>query len=160
MATRDLLSGPVTLSGAAQHSRDILLALEYPRQKEEFYARIESHGSLLRDAVAHHLGTRPSHVTISPQEYWRHGSFNLFVPIAMDPLARPGTPPFVSLRFPLPYRVRETLNLGNSDEKLNCEAATYAWILENCSNVPIPQLYGFGLSTKERVGARSWFSLV
>lgn len=33
---------------------------------------------------------------------------------------------------------------GNADEKLRCEAATFIWIQEHCSEVPIPTLWGFG----------------
>lgn len=55
------------------------------------------------------------------------------------------------IRFPLPYRVGELVCPGNSDEKINCEAATYAWIQENCPFSSKPQLYGFGLSTNQRV---------
>ncbi|KAH8729162.1 hypothetical protein BGZ61DRAFT_529415 [Ilyonectria robusta] len=33
----------------------------------------------------------------------------------------------------------------NVDEKLRCEAATYIWLQQNCPDVPIPRLFGFGL---------------
>lgn len=153
MTTRDLLSGPITLSAAIAKSRDVLHALQYPHQKGEFYDCMESHRPLLCDIVAHHLRTKSSDVTVSPQEYWRHGSFNLCIPVHIDPSARPTVPQFVMLRFPLPYRVGEAQNPGNSDEKLNSEAATYAWLREYCPSVPIPQLHGFGLSTNLRVCA-------
>lgn len=153
MTTRNLLSGPVTLSAAASKSRNVLHALEYPQQKEKFYERIETFRPLLADLVAHHLGTKPANVTISPQDYWRHGSFNLCIPVCVDTSAQPTLPQFVFLRFPLPYRVGEATRPGNSDEKINCEAATYAWLQENCPSVPIPHLYGFRLSTNQRVSA-------
>ncbi|EFY90683.1 hypothetical protein MAC_03263 [Metarhizium acridum CQMa 102] len=150
MTTRNLLSGPVTLSAATAKSRNVLHALEYPQQKENFYKRMETYRPLLADLVAHHLGTKPTDVTISSQDYWRHGSFNLCIPVHIDPSAKSAPPQFVLLRFPLPYRVGEVVRPGNSDEKVNCEAATYAWLQENCPAVPIPQLYGFGLSTNQR----------
>ncbi|KIA75690.1 hypothetical protein HK57_00505 [Aspergillus ustus] len=53
------------------------------------------------------------------------------------------------IRFPLPYKVGEDYRPGNADENVRCEAGTYAWMQENCPTVPIPQLYGFGLSTGE-----------
>ncbi|KJK87005.1 hypothetical protein H633G_09131 [Metarhizium anisopliae BRIP 53284] len=150
MTTRNLLSGPVTLSAATAKSRNVLHALEYPQQKENFYKRMETYRPLLADLVAHHLGTKPTDVTISSQDYWRHGSFNLCIPVHVNPSAKSAPPQFVLLRFPLPYRVGEVVRPGNSDEKVNCEAATYAWLQENCPAVPIPQLYGFGLSTNQR----------
>ncbi|KAK8149964.1 hypothetical protein G3M48_004908 [Beauveria asiatica] len=152
MTTRQLLSGPITLSDATARSTNVLHALRYPLLKQAFYERVESHRALLAEVIAHHLGTRPTAVEISTQEWWRHGSFNLCVPVHVhiDPVALLKVPEFVMIRFPLPYRVGETTRPGNSDEKLNCEAATYAWLRENCPSVPIPRLYGFGLSTNQR----------
>ncbi|KAJ5545186.1 hypothetical protein N7535_006432 [Penicillium sp. DV-2018c] len=51
------------------------------------------------------------------------------------------------IQFPLPYRIGEDHRPGNADEKVRCEVATYAWLQDNCPSVPIPRLYGFGLST-------------
>ncbi|KAH8719924.1 hypothetical protein HC256_000332 [Beauveria bassiana] len=152
MTTRSLLSGPITFTDAKARSVNILHALQYPSQKEAFYRRIEGHRVLLAEVVAHHLGIKTADVDISPQEYWRHGSFNLCVPVGfrIDYSAQPHVPKHVLIRFPLPYRVGEAEKLGNSDEKLNCEAATYAWLQENCPSIPIPRLYGFGLSTNQR----------
>ena len=155
MTTRDLLSGPVTLSAARAKSSNVLHALAYPQQKEDFYKRIERHRQLLADVVAHHLSTKSTEITISSQEYWRHGSFNLCIPtrVDVDRSVKSTVPQFAFLRFPLPYRVGEATKPGNSDEKVNCEAATYAWLQENCPSVSIPKLYGFGLSTNQRVSA-------
>ncbi|PYH46994.1 uncharacterized protein BP01DRAFT_414879 [Aspergillus saccharolyticus JOP 1030-1] len=55
----------------------------------------------------------------------------------------------VILRLPLPYRLGEEFMPGNGDEKVRCEAGTYAWLQKNCPDVPIPVLYGFGLSNGE-----------
>ncbi|KAM3468886.1 hypothetical protein MY8738_010197 [Beauveria namnaoensis] len=150
MTTRDLLSGPITLSAAKLKGSNVLHALRFPLQKREFYARIERQRHLLSHLVAHHLNTDLANVTISGQEYWNHGSFNLCVPVHIDNTADPTIPQYVIARFPLPYRVGEATNPGNSDEKIRTEAATYAWIHQNCPDVPIPRLYGFGLSTKQQ----------
>lgn len=152
MTTRNLLSGPITLSEAQGRDKNILHALQYPKQKEAFYERIEGLRPLLADAVAHHLCVKSAQVTISPQEHWLNGSFNLCVPVLVeaDETTKTTVPKFVIIRFPLPYRVGEATNPGNSDEKINTEAATYAWLQRNCPEVPIPQLYGFGLSTNKR----------
>ena len=50
----------------------------------------------------------------------------------------------VLIRFPLPYKVRESPCPGNADEKLRCEAATFIWMRENCPEIPIPHLWAFG----------------
>ncbi|EGX92473.1 hypothetical protein CCM_03846 [Cordyceps militaris CM01] len=158
MTTRDLLSGPITLSAAKLKSSNVLHALRFPLQKREFYARIERQRHLLSRLVAHHLNTDLASVTISGQEYWCHGSFNLCVPALVD---NASAPRYVMVRFPLPYRVGEATYPGNADEKIRTEAATYAWIHQNCPDVPIPQIYGFGLSTKQQfthVNHLPWWS--
>ena len=55
------------------------------------------------------------------------------------------------IRFPLPYRIGENTHPGNADEKVRCEAGTYAWIEENCADITIPKLYGLRLSTGQTV---------
>ncbi|OAA36406.1 hypothetical protein ISF_09952 [Cordyceps fumosorosea ARSEF 2679] len=98
MTTRNLLSGPITLSEAKSKSRNVLHALRFPLQKREFYARIERQRHLLSHIVAHHLNTDIASVTISEQEHWIHGSFNLCVPVLVNNAAA------VIVRFPLPGR--------------------------------------------------------
>ncbi|KAK3185373.1 hypothetical protein K4F52_005875 [Lecanicillium sp. MT-2017a] len=150
MATRDLLSGPITLSAAQAHSSNILHSLRYPDLKNAFYAHIESHRSLITDIVAHHFGVSASVVDVAPQAWWRHGSFNLGIPGRILAPVPVGVPALFFIRFPLPYRVGESTRPGNGDEKLRCEAATYAFIERYCPGVPIPKLYGFGLSNNLR----------
>ncbi|TQV92473.1 hypothetical protein V2A60_007161 [Cordyceps javanica] len=151
MTTRDLLSGPITFSAASRRSTNVLQSLLYPQRKLAFYSYIQERFELLAELVAHHLGTRPDEILVAPQAWWRHGSFNLCIPVRVNAdLEKTGLPQFVMIRFPLPYRVGEVTHPGNSDEKLRCEAATYAWIDENCPDVPIPKLFGFGLGTNER----------
>ncbi|TQW09942.1 Aminoglycoside phosphotransferase [Cordyceps javanica] len=134
MATRDLLSGPITLSAAQSRSSNILHSLRYPALKAAFYAHIESHRALITDIIAHHFGVSPSIVDVAPQAWWRHGSFNLGIP---GRILEPGmgVPAYFFIRFPLPYRNGELSRPGNGDEKLRCEAATYAFIEENCPGV-------------------------
>ncbi|KAM3547919.1 hypothetical protein ARSEF4850_009724 [Beauveria asiatica] len=151
MTTRNLLSGPITFSAANGRSTNVLQSLQYPRRKLAFYSYIQERVELLAELIAHHLGAKPSEIAVSPQEWWRHGSFNLCIPVLVKAdLKKTSLPQFVMIRFPLPYRVGEAAHPGNSDEKLRCEAATYAWIDENCPDVPIPKLFGFGLGTNER----------
>jgi hypothetical protein len=61
--------------------------------------------------------------------------------------------------FPLPYKVGESRNPGNVDEKLRCEAATFIWIHENCPEILIPQLWGFGLVGGQSVWQLNWYRL-
>ncbi|KAM0741640.1 hypothetical protein ACQRIT_004497 [Beauveria bassiana] len=155
MTTRSLLSGPITFSNAKGRAANVLEALLYPQRKLAFYDYIERRRDLVAEVIAHHFGVKPSEIQVSPQIWWRHGSFNLCIPFTIiakmtDPDVLPNVPPYAFIRFPLPYRVGEAAHPGNSDEKVRCEAATYAWMEENCPDVPIPKLFGFGLSTNER----------
>ncbi|KAG9250627.1 uncharacterized protein F5Z01DRAFT_629100 [Emericellopsis atlantica] len=160
MATRELLSGPITLSGAKEKGSNVIHQLEYPGLQRAFFQRLQSQCQLIRAIVAHHLGVDPAHCDVSPPEYWRRGSFNVCVPARVE-APDPGQPTFVMVRFPLPYRVGETTRPGNADEKLRCEAATYAWLQEHCPSVPIPHLYGVGLATGQQlthVSRLPWWS--
>ena len=150
MATRELLSGPITLSEAKGKGFNVVHQLKYPQHQEQFFQRLQSQCQLIRDIIAHHLGVDPAHCDVSSPEYWRHGSFNVCVPARVD-VSDQAQPKFVMVRFPLPYRVGETTRPGNADEKLRCEAATYAWLQEHCASIPIPHLYGVGLATGQQV---------
>lgn len=76
-------------------------ALQFIRQKREFYNHIDTRRHLLSDIVAHHLPTTSANVTISGQVYWRHGPFNLCVPVLVDNAANPTLPQFLMIRFHL-----------------------------------------------------------
>ncbi|KOS39868.1 hypothetical protein ACN38_g9284 [Penicillium nordicum] len=70
------------------------------------------------------------------------GSFNICI---LVDFYVPGQNKQLIIRFPLPYRIGDICYPGNADEKILCEAGTYAWLQTNCPDVPIPYLYGFGL---------------
>ncbi|QQK47979.1 Aminoglycoside phosphotransferase [Penicillium digitatum] len=81
---------------------------------------------------------------------WFRGSFNVCVPVTIENWKERQQPGLrVILRFPLPYRVGEGFRPGNGDEKIRCEAGAYAWLQQNCPDVPIARLYGFAMSTGE-----------
>lgn len=61
------------------------------------------------------------------------------------------------IRFPLPYKVGEFKYPGNAEDKLRCEAATFAWIQENCPSTPIPYLWGFGFPGGPSVSNPDYF---
>lgn len=97
--------------------------------------------------VAHHLGHgSPNQCHVAEHTQWCRGSFNLCVPVRID-----GHHRRVIFRFPLPYRVGEKVSPGNADEKVRCEAGTYAGLQQNYPSVPIPFLHGFGLANGQHV---------
>lgn len=147
-AVRALLHGSITLTEAKDNEKNILHMLEYPKLKDEFYNELSKSRYVIEGLVAHHLGLGQNACHVSEQQEWLHGSFNLCVPILVNKGFKQNR---VMIRFPLPYRVGEEFRPGNIDEKLRTEAGAYAWVQENCPSIPIPQLYGFGLSTGRKV---------
>ncbi|EER28632.1 hypothetical protein D8B26_001096 [Coccidioides posadasii str. Silveira] len=146
-----LLNEKITYSVAKEREVNILHQLGYYEQQNSFFSHLNDNRSWMKQIVAHHLGLPSSDVChIAERQDWLNGSFNVCVPVTIDNWKckeQPGNR--VLLRFPLPYRVGGASQEGNGNEKIQCEAGTYAWLQENCPEVPIPQLYGFALSTGE-----------
>lgn len=147
--TRRLLRDrEITYSAAKEQELNILHQLGYYEQQTKFFSHIHDRQNWIRAVVAHHLGLKSaSACRVAEEENWLYGSFNVCVPVSIDDWDGKR----VLIRFPLPYRVGEAVRPGNGDEKIRCEAGTYAWLQENCPDVPIPSLYGFALSTGETV---------
>ncbi|KAK2807024.1 hypothetical protein FQN50_005598 [Emmonsiellopsis sp. PD_5] len=151
---RRLLRGETTYSSVKDEEVNILHRLEYIEQQDKFFAALSRKQSWMKAVVAHHLGLQsPDSCSMASQEDWIHGSFNVCIPVTVSSgwQGKTQTGQRLMLRFPLPYRVGDAFRPGNSDEKLRCEAGTYAWFQQNAADVPIPQLYGFALSTGEAV---------
>lgn len=148
--TRQLLRREVTYSDVKDEEFNILHQLEYYDAQTQFFRRLYDKRDSMKVAVAHHLGLNSSsECYVSDTKDWLHGSFNVLVPVKINCWAGKQ----VLMRFPLPYRIGESFRPGNCDEKVRCEAGAYAWLQENCPDVPIPQLYGFSLSSGETVQA-------
>ncbi|PYI28058.1 hypothetical protein BP00DRAFT_459711 [Aspergillus indologenus CBS 114.80] len=143
--TRKLLRREIRYESAKEEETNILHKLEYYDKQLEFFSHLHNHQSWIQNTVAHHLNLNsPNLCHVSNIEDWLHGSFNVCVPVTIRPKGIR-----VILRLPLPYRVGEDFMPGNGDEKVRCEAGSYAWLQTNCPDVPIPELYGFALSTGE-----------
>lgn len=150
--TRRLLHEEITYSAAKEKETNLLHQLKYPEQKAQFFSLLQSHNDWIRAVVAHHLNVSVSACQVADSGDWIHGSYNVCIPVTVSgisPALQPGNR--LMIRFPLPYRIGEEFRPGNADEKVRCEAGTYAWMEENCPDIPIPRLYGFGLSTGEDV---------
>lgn len=144
--SRSLLHKEITYEEANSAETNILQQLGYPEERSKLYYLIYEHRDLIQRRVALHLGLRSaSACRIEDPKTWRHGTFNFCVPVTVDNERR------VLIRFPLPYRIGDKACPGNSDEKLRCEAATYAWMQQKCPGVQVPSLYGFALSTGQSV---------
>ncbi|RDW74445.1 uncharacterized protein DSM5745_07107 [Aspergillus mulundensis] len=149
MQTRCLLKGPITYSVAKEREDNILHQLQYHDARASFFSHLNANTDWIRRVVTHHLRLgSPERCHVSDSVEWIHGSFNVCIPVTIDRWNHQNQlGSRVMMRFPLPYRVGEAFRPGNGDEKLLCEAGTYAWLQGQCPDVPIPYLYGFGLST-------------
>ncbi|KAG5790580.1 hypothetical protein H9Q69_010364 [Fusarium xylarioides] len=145
--TLPLLKGKISLQDALGEDIDIVQELSYPEKRLQFWLHLFTQRQYIAELASRHLNVRLSDIRLGEVEDWIHGSFNACIPIhIISQSARAsGLPPRAIIRFPLPYKVGEASCPGNVDEKLRCEAATYIWLQQNCPDVPIPRLFGFGL---------------
>lgn len=149
--TLPLLRGNTTLESALEQEEDILLELGFPEQRIDFFVSLYSNRADVENIASYHLGLSPLETCrVGGVNEWVHGSFNVCIPLyvskqGQDPEKR------ALIRFPLPYKLGESRNPGNLNEKLRCEAATFIWIHENCPEISIPRLWGFGFVGGESV---------
>ncbi|KAK6951748.1 hypothetical protein Daesc_006271 [Daldinia eschscholtzii] len=142
MANLHTLRRGVSLEDALGEDDDILAQLRYPEQQKKFWALLEARKADIEALVRYHMGIDWCYVCTS--EIWKSGSFNVVLPILIRGKVW-GENERVYVRFPLPYKVGEAEYKGNVEEKLRTEIATYIWLQQNCPDVPIPALHGFGL---------------
>lgn len=114
-----LLGGSITLEEALDQEEDMLLDLSYPDSRIDFFVSIYSHRDDIAQLVSDNLGLGRCHqCRLGEVREWIHGSFNVCIPVYVELTKR------VMIRFPLPYKLGESVCPGNADEKLRCEAAT------------------------------------
>lgn len=155
--TLPLLRGRISLQDALTEDEDIIQRLSYPAKRLDFWLHHFRSRSQIAQVVSRHLNIPPSDFRLEGVEEWIHGSFNACIPITiLESTRHPRLPPRTIIRFPLPYRIGETINPGNVDEKLRCEAATYVWLQRNCPSIPVPRLLGFGFPGVQSVDHMSF----
>ncbi|OTB18818.1 hypothetical protein K445DRAFT_8841 [Daldinia sp. EC12] len=142
MADLSTLRGAVSLKDALGEDDDILAQLRYPEQQKRFWASLVTRKADIEALVRYHMGVDWCYICTT--EVWGAGSFNVVLPVLIRGKVW-GENERVYVRFPLPYKVGEAEYKGNVEEKVRTEIATYIWLQQNCSDVPIPKLHGFGL---------------
>ena len=148
---RRLLRGEITYSSAKDEETNILHKLTLWEERNKFFNHLYRKRGLIQTIAAFHLGlSAKENCRVAEPDNWLHGSFNLCIPIVIQGGNNRPDQQFI-IRFPLPYRVGETYRPGNADEKLRCEAGAYIWLQAHCPDIPIPYLFGFGLSTGQSV---------
>ena len=146
---RRLLRDEITYSVAKEDDSNVLHKLSLPDRRDAFFDHLERSRDVIHATVAHHLGIETTRCYAIHRKRWFYGSFNVCVAVAVDRTDPKGK--LILVRIPLPYKGGEAFRPGNGDEKVRCEAGTYAWLGANCPDVPIPHLYGFGLSSGQKV---------
>ena len=138
----------VGLRSWKQHSLTVVLSVQTDWLFPPFQKQDE-----IKQVVACHLGLKSNQsCRLGDFSEWMHGTFNVCIPVYISHWnRRPKNR--VLIRFPLPYKLGETLNPGNMDEKVRSEAATYIWMRQNCPETPIPYLWGFGIGNNLHVRA-------
>ncbi|KAK3315789.1 hypothetical protein B0H66DRAFT_575943 [Apodospora peruviana] len=92
---------------------------------QKFYGDLSRQRDVIEAVVRHHLklDDRDSCI-VATERQWIRGAFNVCVPIELAEVQYPGT----------------------VDEKMGCEVGAYVWMQEQCPDIRIPHLYGFGFS--------------
>ena len=151
-ATLPLLYGKMTLAEALDEEDNALFPLSYSRQREDFLFWIYEHREDFKALVSHNLGLAGGETCrFGEFREWKHGSFNVCIPVYIDHWRKYPGKKRVLLQLPLPYKVGESTCPGNVDEKLRAEAAAFIWIQDNCPDIPIPFLLGFGFPSGQSV---------
>lgn len=120
----------------------MLVNLRRPQLREEFFQYLENNRPLIASIVSQTLSLRAHQKCfIAERAEWKCGDFNVCVPVAVPHLRQR-----LMLRCPFPFMLGQSATASLMiDEKLRCEAGTYAWISQHCPQVPILKLWGFGL---------------
>ncbi|BCS25384.1 uncharacterized protein APUU_50095A [Aspergillus puulaauensis] len=137
---QEVLDGnPVSFAEALDRSDDILHKIDLPDKQRKFKDFLTDHKKEIEGLVKLHRNSRDADMLKSSG--WTYGRHSVCIPVRVK--SNPTTIHSI-FRVPLPYRVGEERRPGNADEKVRCEVATYLWIRENCPEIPIPHLYGYG----------------
>lgn len=122
---------------------DMLIHMEWDRLRKEFSEYLENETPTIEAIVAQHLNLRSHQAcrVASRSQWLDKGTFNLCVPVFINNwhMRR------VLVRCPFPHRLGGLHATALLEEKLRCEAASFAHLSRNHSRVPIPRLLGFGL---------------
>lgn len=145
-----LLNGDrIRFTSAQRSEQDIIQRIAWYREAVLATADLEQQNKQGRisSLVAHHLGIKDTQCRVEPTGKWPLGSFNQCVLISIRDVSIDAVSSRLLLRVPMANRLN-----GMVDEKMRYEVATYIWMQENCPDIPIPRLYGFGFPDSRHVG--------
>ncbi|KAJ4512100.1 hypothetical protein HRR83_006057 [Exophiala dermatitidis] len=121
---------------------NMLIHMEWDRLEEEFLQYLETERPTIKTIVAQHLNLKAHQTCSVAKRYeWMGGTYNVCIPVFISNWRARR----VLIRCPFPHRLGGLHKTTLMEEKLRCEAASFAWLSRNCPRVPIPHLFGFGL---------------
>lgn len=79
---RRLLRGEITYSAAKERETNVLHALGYWDQRNQYFKHLDEKRDLIQTAVGYHLNLASSdECRVSSRSEWLHGSFNVCNPV-------------------------------------------------------------------------------
>ena len=139
-----------------ESQRNMLVRGEWPRLDEDFKQYLCGHRHEIESIISHHLSLQAhQECTLQEPSKWLRGDFNTCIPVSISNWR----PKRLLIRCPFPHRLGALQSNNLLNEKVRCEAATYAWIAKNCPRTPIPCIWGFGLPDGASVCVRMSFSI-
>ena len=150
-ATLELDDGEHTYESAIKKDVNIINEARYPGARKQLFQKFWDQRGTIQGIVRHHLRLRDEDACIvkaKAKDQWIRGSFNVCIPVEIKSANFNKN---LLFRCPMPHKLAEARYPGTIDEKLSCEVGTYIWMQEQCPDIPIPQLYGFGFSDNRHV---------
>lgn len=142
------------MEDALEEEKNVINWASYGPATDKLYRKIWEARDTVAALVLHHMGVgRQANCIILPPDQWIRGSFNVCV--FAEVTSGTGEQRKAVFRCPLPHKLAESEYPGSVDEKISCEVGAYAWIEENCPEIPSPHLFGFGFSDGRHVGPPS-----
>src|ERR1700709_1712634 len=140
---------PITYESAIKKDANIINQAEYLEAATGLYDSLWNQRQTIQALVRHHLRlTNRDTCIVDAKARWIRGSFNVCIPIEVRSTHCHKK---LIFRCPMPHKLAEIKYPGTVDEKLSSEVGTYAWIQQQCPDIRIPHLYGFGFSDHRHV---------
>jgi hypothetical protein len=147
-ATLELDDGEhITYESALKRDINIIKEATYPGARRQLFQKLWDQQATIQDIVRHHLRLRDKDVCIV-EDQWIRGSFNVCIPVKVRSA---GFNQKLIFRCPMPHKLAEAKYPGTIDEKLSCEVGAHIWMQDECTDIRIPHLYGFGFSDNRHV---------
>ncbi len=146
---------PITYESAAEREDNVIHQLAYVAQTNNLYEYLWGQRQSIKALTALHLGLASEDAClVLDRSTWIRGAFNICIPIQVEEMSS-GVSRKVLMRCPMPHKLAEARYPGTGDEKISCEVGTYAWMQDNCPDIRIPHLFGFGFSDNRHVSLPS-----